>query len=168
LEKAAGVSDQKIAESRAAWHKVYAILKTEKDDGAAREKLRAIYDGLPDADRREMDRSGGFDVQVKEVLSPWYRTFITLDPRTFLAKVTVPVLAINGERDRQVPPDANLPEMRKALAHDRDVTVHELPGLNHLFQTAVTGAPAEYGKIDETMSPAALALVSDWIARHAR
>ncbi|HET6145974.1 MAG TPA: alpha/beta hydrolase [Polyangia bacterium] len=167
LEKTAGVSGQKIAESKAQWHKVYAILKSEKDVGAAREKLRAIYAGLPGADRQELDRKGGFDAQVEQVLSPWFRTFITLDPRTFLAKVKVPVLAIDGERDRQVPPDANLPEMRKALVHDRDVTVRELPGLNHLFQTAETGALAEYGKIDETMSPAALKLVSDWIAQHA-
>ena len=166
VSKAAGVSARKLAESQAEWHKVYAILKKEKDAGAAREKLRAIYDGLSDADRREIDHNGGFDAQVKEVLSPWFRTFITLDPRTFLAKVKVPVLALDGERDRQVPPDRNLPEMRKALAHDRDVTVRELPGLNHLFQTAETGAPVEYGHIDETMSPAALTLVSDWIAHH--
>ena len=47
LEKASGVSDRKIAESQAKWHKVYAILETEKDAGAGREKLRAIYDGSP-------------------------------------------------------------------------------------------------------------------------
>ena len=48
------------------------------------------------------------------------------------------------------------------------MTIRELPGLNHLFQTAEIGAPDEYGKIDETISPTALTLVSDWIARHAR
>jgi hypothetical protein len=39
----------------------------------------------------------------------------------------------------------------------------EMTGLNHLFQTAETGAPAEYGKIEETMAPAALAKITDWI-----
>jgi hypothetical protein len=43
-----------------------------------------------------------------------------------------------------------------------------MPGLNHFFQTAKTGAPAEYEEIEETLSPAVLTLVSDWIARHAR
>jgi hypothetical protein len=43
-----------------------------------------------------------------------------------------------------------------------------MPGLNHLFQTAQTGAVSEYAQIDETMSPAVLKLVSDWIARHAK
>ena len=78
------------------------------------------------------------------------------------------MLAINGEMDRQVPAAANLPEMRKALAHDEDVTVRELPGLNHLFQTAKTGSPNEYASIEETMAPSMLALVSDWIARHGK
>ena len=68
----------------------------------------------------------------------------------------------------QVDPSANLPEIKKALAHSRDAAVREMPGLNHLFQTAKTGSPTEYGEIDETMSPAVLNLVSDWIALHAR
>jgi hypothetical protein len=61
-----------------------------------------------------------------------------------------------------------LPELKKVLAHDQDVTVREMPGLNHLFQTAKTGAPSEYAEIEETMSPAVLTLVSDWIARHGK
>jgi uncharacterized protein len=82
--------------------------------------------------------------------------------------VKVPVLALDGERDMQVEPSANLPEVKKALSHDHDATVREMPGLNHLFQTAKTGSPTEYGEIEETMSPAVLTLVSDWIARHAQ
>jgi hypothetical protein len=39
----------------------------------------------------------------------------------------------------------------------------EFPGLNHLFQTTTTGAPSEYGTIEETMSPAMLETVSAWI-----
>jgi fermentation-respiration switch protein FrsA (DUF1100 family) len=101
-------------------------------------------------------------------LTPWFRAFVALDPRTFLTQVKVPVLAINGELDRQVPASANLPEMKTALAHDHDVTVRELPGLNHLFQTAKTGSPTEYASIEETMAPSMLALVSDWIARHGK
>ena len=41
--------------------------------------------------------------------------------------------------------------------------VRELPGLNHLFQPSKTGAPTEYGKIEETIAPAALEVVSAWI-----
>ncbi len=41
--------------------------------------------------------------------------------------------------------------------------VTELPGLNHLFQTAKTGSPNEYATIEETMSPVALDTVARWI-----
>jgi hypothetical protein len=34
-----------------------------------------------------------------------------------------------------------------------------------LFQTAKTGAPAEYAQIEETMSPVALEKVSSWILK---
>ena len=49
---------------------------------------------------------------------------------------------------------------------NRDVTVKELPGLNHLFQTAPTGAPTEYATIEETFAPAALQVIGDWITKH--
>ncbi len=41
--------------------------------------------------------------------------------------------------------------------------VKELPNLNHLFQTAQTGALSEYANIEETISPVALKVIGDWI-----
>jgi hypothetical protein len=46
--------------------------------------------------------------------------------------------------------------------------VEEMPGLNHLFQTAKTGAPSEYGEIEETMAPGVLAVIGDWIVQRTR
>jgi len=48
------------------------------------------------------------------------------------------------------------------------VTVKELPNLNHLFQTSKTGNIFEYGQIEETISPTALALMGDWIENQAK
>jgi hypothetical protein len=45
--------------------------------------------------------------------------------------------------------------------------VLELPRLNHMFQTAVTGAPSEYGEIQETLAPSALKIICDWVVAHA-
>jgi hypothetical protein len=74
-------------------------------------------------------------------------------------------LAITGERDLQVSPKQNLPEIEAALraGGNTDFTIRELPGLNHLFQPATKGTPDEYGKIEETISPTALKLIGDWI-----
>jgi alpha-beta hydrolase superfamily lysophospholipase len=167
-ERAAGATDQAVAESKKYWDQAYVILKSDKETGVAERELRAIYDGLPAEDRATLEKAGGFAPLARQLLSPWMRGFIALDPRPHLARIKVPVLALNGELDRQVLPRENLPEMKRALRHDADVTVREMPGLNHLFQTAQTGAVTEYARIDETMSPAVLKLVSDWIARHAK
>ena len=39
---------------------------------------------------------------------------------------------------------------------NEDFTVEEMAGLNHLFQTAETGAITEYYSIEETLNPAVL------------
>jgi len=46
---------------------------------------------------------------------------------------------------------------------NKDFKVIELPKLNHLFQTCETGSITEYAKIEETISPLALNLISEWI-----
>ncbi len=75
-------------------------------------------------------------------------------------------LALTGEKDLQVPPEQNLPAIKKALLQGRakDVTVKELPSLNHLLQTAKSGLVTEYGEIEETIAPLALKEVSDWLS----
>jgi hypothetical protein len=75
------------------------------------------------------------------------------------------VLALFGELDLQVEPQQNLPQVEAALkaAGNTDFTVKTLPGLNHLFQKAKTGAVGEYATIEETMNPLALETISGWI-----
>lgn len=41
----------------------------------------------------------------------------------------------------------------------------ELSGLNHMFQTADTGAVSEYGKIEEIIAPTALKSMTEWILK---
>ena len=95
----------------------------------------------------------------------WMRYFLSYDPTNNLSKVTCPVLAINGSLDYQVIPEINLDGMKSAFAKakNKDVTIKELPGLNHLFQNATTGSAIEYETIEETFDPAALELMSSWI-----
>lgn len=99
--------------------------------------------------------------------STWYRAFLRLDPAKALAQVRAPVLAVNGAKDTQVSAAVNLPVIKAALAANRDATILTLPGLNHLFQTARTGAPAEYAAIEETIAPSALSTIVDWTVAHA-
>jgi alpha-beta hydrolase superfamily lysophospholipase len=101
------------------------------------------------------------------VNNPWMRYFIVTDPAQFWSKVKCPVLALNGEKDLQVSQEINLQAIKTALRSggNRKVKTVMLPGLNHLFQTAETGSPDEYIKIEETFSPAAMELMTSWIKK---
>jgi hypothetical protein len=103
------------------------------------------------------------DSQSRALSSPWLRYMLAYDPTQTLNRLRGPVLAINGSKDLQVPADQNLPAMRRALGANPQATVLELPGLNHLFQTAGTGSPKEYGTLTEGISPVALKTITDWI-----
>jgi len=95
----------------------------------------------------------------------WMRYFISYDPASDLRKVKCPVLAINGEKDTQVDAASNLELIKEVLAENgnKNFEVKALPGLNHLLQTAQTGDATEYEKIEETISPGAMKIISDWI-----
>ena len=103
-------------------------------------------------------------------LTPWMLTFIKYNPAATLEKVKCPVLAIIGSNDLQVPPKENLPAIENALKRggNKNVTVKELPGLNHLFQECKTGLPQEYSVIEQTISPIALEIMTNWIKKTTR
>jgi dienelactone hydrolase len=95
----------------------------------------------------------------------WMSYFIKYDPAENLKKVTCPVLAINGEKDVQVPSKKNLEAIKKHLESNgnKNVTIREFSSMNHLFQECKTGSPNEYSKIEQTFSPIALEEISSWI-----
>jgi len=168
--EASGAGPEALAKQRATQEMMFAVLKQEKDNGAAEKRMREEFDrqmaGLSEDEKARAKQT--LEAQIKMVLSPWFRHFLTYDPRPTLAKVKCPVLALNGENDLQVPGAENLREIEATLkaAGNKDVTVMRLPKLNHLFQTSETGLPGEYVKIEETFAPAALKTIGDWVLAH--
>jgi hypothetical protein len=141
------------------------IIQQTADNAQTRAKLLALYN--PGNDPRI---SAQLEPQFASMVSPDYRGILADRPAQTLAQVHCPVLALGGSKDVQVPAARNLAATAAALkaGSNRDVTVKELPGLNHLFQTAPTGATSEYGTIEETFAPAALQLIGDWLTRYTR
>ncbi len=164
LLKADGAGAEQIAAARAINTRVFGIVKEEKDPAAAEKRIRQELASVPGM------APGEVDAQVRAVLSPWFRFFLTYDPRPTLARVTAPVLALWGERDLQVPARENLDAVRDALdkAGHKNHTLRVLPGLNHLFQACTTGAVGEYAAIEQTFSPGALDTISGWILAQGR
>ena len=157
IQIANGKTAEEAAKDSARQKEMLALVETEKDDAVLERELREKMSGnVPEAQ---------IGLQMKQLTSPWMRYFLTYDPAIALRQLTCSVLAINGSLDRQVLPEQNLPAIRKALAGNTHAEIDELPGLNHLFQTAKTGSPAEYAQIEETMSPVALEKVSSWLLK---
>ncbi|MEP6628104.1 MAG: alpha/beta fold hydrolase [Ginsengibacter sp.] len=100
----------------------------------------------------------------------WFRYFISFNPQPYLQKLQCKVLALGGSKDVQVIAQTNLPGITAALqkSHSSRYDVIELPGLNHLFQTCTKCSPAEYGDLEETFSPTALAVMDDWLLENVR
>jgi pimeloyl-ACP methyl ester carboxylesterase len=107
------------------------------------------------------------EARVRMVVSPWFMQLSQYDPRETLPAVKCPVLALFGSKDTQVAAAPNSAGMKAAFdaGGNHDVTLRTFTNLNHLFQHATTGAPAEYGSIEETMSPEVTALISQWIKK---
>ncbi len=108
--------------------------------------------------------------QVSQLTSPWMVYFITHDPAPVLQKVKCAVLAVNGDKDLQVPAQVNLDAIKKALEKggNKKVTTRVFPGLNHLFQECKTGSPSEYAGIEQTISPVVLEEVTQWIVKQTK
>jgi len=166
---AMGVNPSEMKESIAVNRKLYAILRKEPDNARADEKIREAYSGILERQKVTLEEKEEALKQLAAGFSPaiftWYRYFISTNPATYWKKTGCPVLALNGEKDLQVAADVNLPAIEKALRSggNSSVTIVSLPGLNHLFQTSSTGLPAEYGEIEETISPEVLRMITDWI-----
>ncbi len=104
---------------------------------------------------------------VDRYTHPYVQDLIKIVPRQSFRQVTCPVLALNGSNDLQVSAAQNLPAIEAALKSggNTQVSIKEFDGLNHLFQESATGAPSEYGEIEQTMAPIVLETITDWILK---
>jgi pimeloyl-ACP methyl ester carboxylesterase len=122
------------------------------------EQRRAIGD--PQAAARQQVAG-----QLSFVRSRWFKFFLDYDPAPVLAKLQVPVLAVFGGKDLQVPAAANQRVMEEVFAKSgrTDSRVVVLPGANHLFQQANTGGMSEYATLKKEFVPGFLDLLTAWI-----
>ena len=158
IMRAMGMADEAVNQTNALNRQIYDLVINSdnlEEASAQISKMLASY-GMP----KEQ-----IDATASQIVSPWFKYFLSFDPAPVLEKVTVPVLAINGSLDLQVIAKENLPKIAAALERggNKQYTVHEFEGLNHLFQPAVTGLVEEYPKIETTIAPEALDYIASWI-----
>jgi len=169
IARASGADEALIARATTEHRALMDLLEQGAPDDRVREALRALtltqlaMSGAANLPAEQVN--AGVDQAFESLQTPWFRSFLTLDPSIALRRVRVPVLAINGGLDVQVPAKENLASIERALREGGNtrVTVKEMPGLNHLFQAATTGSPDEYARIEETFNPAALQVIEQWL-----
>jgi len=136
------------------------------------ESALAIWDLLTDDEKT----STGFesaesyaefitDTYMASVQAEWYATLLETNPAEGYAQITVPVLAIFGGLDIQVPATNNAEAMTIALetAGNNDFSVVILDDANHLFQSAITGYLGEYQTLPFEFTEEFLPTISEWL-----
>ena len=148
------------AMQRGTQDRIFRALKQDADSAAVAETLRAILIDAQGIDGEEMIQQ-----EVRRLTAPWLRAFVRYDPQPALQRLDVPVLGVFGARDTQIDAAKNAEALRSALDGGAapTSTVRVFDGLNHLLQPASTGRPSEYGRIETTVSPQALDLVTEWL-----
>lgn len=175
LLTAQGAGEARIAALHAFIAGNFDIIVATPDTATAREQLlerrRTILSELPDAQRGALEAyfdeqsDAARDQALSVANTAWFRDLLALDAAPSLRAMEQPALALLAARDLQVPAEANAPLLSRLLDADArpDREVRVLEGLNHLFQPAETGLPAEYAAVDTTMSAAALEAIGGWI-----
>lgn len=170
IGRASGISESELQKSKEINSTAFdMVIKTSNTEKLRRELTDYLTQKLiesPDAQKAgEKYDSVMIKALVDQITSPWMLYFLRYDPAPALEKVKCPVLALNGESDLQVPPKEDLAAIKAVLLKggNKNITVVELPNLNHLFQECKTGLPAEYAQIEQTFSPTALDEITKWI-----
>lgn len=108
----------------------------------------------------DITRIGGIRVNAR-----WYREFIGYDPAPDYARITVPVLAITGGHDMQVPP-GDVDAIGRLVRGPFEG--HVVDDLSHLLRPDPSWAgPRGYRRaVRQPVSPQVLDIITGWVAKH--
>jgi uncharacterized protein len=132
--------------------------------------LRLMRTDAVRAQRKNKDRvmASSADVmriQGTKVNARWIRDFIGYDPAPVLARITVPVLAITGGHDIQVPPEDVDAVGRLVKGPFQG---HVVGDLSHLMRRDPdwVGVRGYRRSVRQPVSPEVLQLITAWVAAH--
>ncbi len=174
IARAGGATDEEIERQQEIQRRSFEVVRADSgwDELAAAFRNQAA-ESVEEMSEQEKSAIRDLDVfvdtrakaAIQSLRSPWFRHFLDYDPTPALERVRVPVLAVFGELDLQVPPSPNQERMAKALAvaDNDDVTIRVLPKTNHLFLKTETGNPSEYPTMKKEFVEGFLDTISQWI-----
>lgn len=105
-------------------------------------------------------------IQGRRINARWFREYLDYDPAADLARLRMPVCAVTGGKDLQVPPEDL---ERIAALVPGPVETHRLPDVTHLLRRDDGPATLRTYKkqVRRPVDPDVVRIVTDWAARHA-
>ena len=158
INRASGMTDEMIAFSSTASRQMYDIIEASNDRREADSLLRQLVKGWGYGEELT-------EQTVSQLTMPWMYYFLKYDPTEAIVKTNCPALLLNGSKDVQVVAAQNLPAYEQIITEHAktNMTLREMPNLNHLFQHCETGSPNEYFTIDETISVEVLEMIVGFV-----
>ncbi|MCC5908490.1 MAG: alpha/beta hydrolase [Balneolaceae bacterium] len=132
-------------------------------------RLEEQINELPDEQRATLGDMSSFiqsqvDRQLSTAKSRWFKSLIELEPAELITEVDVPIIAIFGEKDMQVSARSNSEVANRLVASvNVNLEIAEISGANHLFQSANTGMPSEYGMLENNFADEFLDVLLQWL-----
>jgi fermentation-respiration switch protein FrsA (DUF1100 family) len=164
-----------FTETEAQWNKnLFAtcaeiVLKYNKQE--ANDAIAALLDSLWESGPEKMKKENNIlytKLNMNMLLNnAWGREFLQFEAAAYLKKIKVPILALNGGEDIQVPAKLNKEGFEKNFSKKSRPASKALiiPGKNHLFQTCKTCSVNEYKDLKDSFSEDVLTIMSDWILK---
>ncbi|TQI71271.1 hypothetical protein JM79_2199 [Gramella sp. Hel_I_59] len=161
IEEKSGINEDAVNQSQEIFKGAYNIISNFKgNDEQLKNDLKEYFNERFNNSMGESQLNN----LIVNLTSPWMKYFIKYDPSLPLKKIDIPVLALFGENDLQVPALKNSKVFQDI--GNKNIDIIKLDNLNHLFQESKTGLPNEYSEIEQTISPKVLNIISDWIIEH--
>jgi len=160
-EQKSGINEIVVNKSQQIFKGAYDIISTYKGND---EKLRNMLKEYFNQKFNNEIGENQLNSLIQSLTSPWMKYFIKYNPSTALEKIEVPLLALFGKNDLQVPAIENSKVFEEV--DNKNIEIVQLDNLNHLFQESKTGLPSEYSNIKQTISPKVLDIISKWIIEH--
>lgn len=156
LLKASGADATFIEKYNSYMRKAQEVALQTANQDACEKRLIEVFKGS--------ELAGSEKAIATQLHTPQMLGMLRYNPEWDYPEIKVPVLALNGTKDRQVPVE-NLKYIQQGLFENsnKQVTIREFPNLNHLFQTANTGLPDEYAIIEESFNEEVLKVLAEWI-----
>jgi pimeloyl-ACP methyl ester carboxylesterase len=163
ISKAMNVSDKDIAENEELVEKMNNLIQQHTADSVFNHPKLFVDEIIPPKMKNNTPVRNAYATELIKLASPELQSLLQYNPVEDLLKIKCPLLAINGEKDLQVPPKINLDNFSQWITSP--LTIKQYPDLNHLFQHAETGLVSEYGQIEETISSDVLEDITQWILK---